>query len=428
MKQHTLITGIRQLITLNGEASPRAGAAMRDLGIIENAAILIEDGTIMACGPQSAIVRAPEAARAEHIPFRGVMMPGFCDSHTHPAFLNPRLADFELRVAGAHYSEIKKQGGGIGASIAGVRAASDFELEKAIAERFRRFAECGTTSVEAKSGYGLSLDSELKSLRAIKKAAQECRLNVIPTLLAAHSIPPEFEGRPAEYAELIMKDIIPRAAAEGLASFNDVFCEQNYFTPELAYDILQSGRNRGLRPKVHAEQLSRFGGALLAAKAGAISADHLDYAGPEEIEAMKAANVIATLLPASNYFLGVIKYPNARAMIEAGLPVALATDFNPGTCPCWNMQFVISCACTHMKMTIEEAITASTINGACAMGIASRTGMIAPGYDADLVGLEIGDYREAAYWFGDNLVSLTLSKGRQLYRRAQQSKPQSKLL
>ncbi|HOX23500.1 MAG TPA: imidazolonepropionase, partial [Elusimicrobiales bacterium] len=346
----------------------------------------------------------------------GAVIPGFCDSHTHPAFTAPRLKDFSLRISGKSYADIKKAGGGILSSINSVRASSESELAACAAENFRRMLDCGTCSVEAKSGYGLSLESELKSLRAIAKAARRTGVDVQPTLLAAHSIPPEFCGDAEKYAAYVIDEIIPAAAAEKLAVFADVFCEKGYFSPELSLRIMRAAVKAGLKPKYHAEQLCRSGGALAAARSRAVSADHLDCVDSRDISALRKAGVAAVLLPASNYFLH-LPYPPARKMIDGGLAVALATDFNPGTSPCWNMQFLLSLACTQLAMTPEEALCAATVNGAWAMGLGGKAGTIEKGKQADLLVLAAKDYREAAYYFGGNLCSLVVKRG-EMIRRA----------
>ena len=410
-----LITGITQLLSFAGAAGPRAGGAMGDVGLVRDAAVLVEGGVVVSAGPRRKVENLPGARRARRIEAGGVVIPGFCDSHTHPAFTAPRLEDFSLRIRGKSYAEIKKAGGGILSSIQGVRAATEKELALHVERHFRLMLSCGTTSVEAKSGYGLSLESELKSLRAIARAARKAPVNVQATLLAAHSVPPEFGGDTEKYARHVIDRIIPAAAAEKLAVFADVFCEKGYFSPEQSVRIMKAAAAAGLRPKYHAEQMCRSGGALAAARSRAVSADHADFLNAQDIGAMRRAGVIATLLPASNHFLH-LGYPPARKMIEAGLPVALATDFNPGTSPCWNMQFVVSLACTQMGMTPEEALCAATVNGACAMGL--EAGTIEKGRQADLLVLSARDYRETAYYFGGNLCSLVIRRGRVVYRGA----------
>jgi imidazolonepropionase len=410
-----LFTGIKQLLTFAGENAPRAGAAMREAGLVKNAAVLVEGGLIAAAGPKAAVMRHRLARKARQVEVNGVCLPGFVDSHTHAVFAEPRLKDFSMRTAGASYQEIKAAGGGIISSIGAVRAQAPKAMAAQLAARAARFLECGTTTIEVKSGYGLSLESELKMLRAVREAQKYTPLEMLPTLLAAHSVPPEFKGDAQKYLDYVTAEILPKAAAEKLAVFADIFCEKGYFTPEQTTAYLKAAARLGLRPKVHSEQLSNYGGTRAGAAAGAVSADHADYVYAEDIAAMRDAGTIATLLPASNYYLGLTKYPPAREIISEGVPVALATDFNPGTCPCWNMQFVLSAACTHCGMTPEEAICAATVNGAWALGIGDRVGGVAPGMQADLAFFAADDYRELCYYFGANQNLLTLKKGNVVY-------------
>lgn len=413
----TLFTGIKQLLTFAGDKAPRAGAAMREIGLVKNAAVLVENGLIEAAGPRAAVARHRLAKKAKVVEAGGVCLPGFVDSHTHLVFAEPRLKDFSMRTAGASYAEIKAAGGGIVSSIGAVRRQALKPMAAQLAQRAAKFLECGTTTAEVKSGYGLSLDSELKILRAVRDAKKLTPLEMLPTLLAAHSVPPEFAGEPQKYLDYVTAEILPRAAAEKLAVFADIFCEKGYFTPEQTTAYLREAARLGLRPKVHSEQLSNYGGTRAGAAAGAVSADHADHVFAEDIAAMRDAGTIATLLPASNYYLGLSKYPPARELIGEGVPVALATDFNPGTCPCWNMQFVLSVACTHCAMTPEEALCAATVNGAWALGLGDARGAVMPGMQADLAFFDAGDYRELCYYFGASQCSMTVKKGRAVYSK-----------
>ena len=407
-----LLTHAGQLLTFRGPARARAGAEMRELGLVRGGAVLVEDGLILAVGTKSEVMAHEGAGKARIVDAEGrVVMPGLVDSHSHPVFAAPRLDDFAARVAGKTYEQISASGGGIKSSVAKVRAASEQELVDGLCHWAGRFLECGTTTLEAKSGYGLELESELKMLRAIKRAGELSALELVPTFLGAHAVPAEFAGRASEYADHVCERMIPAVAEQGLARFADVFCERGYFSQAEAERVLSAAAKAGLKAKLHAEQLSRCGGARLAAKLGAVSADHLDCAAPEDFEALKASGTVATLLPAANFFLNA-GYPPARAMIEAGVPVALATDFNPGTAPCWNMQTVLSIACTQMKLSPEEALCAATINGAAAVGLAATHGSIEPGKQADLIILDASDYREIPYYFGGNLVSWVMKQGK----------------
>ncbi|HAT73089.1 MAG TPA: imidazolonepropionase [Elusimicrobia bacterium] len=410
-----LFTGIKQLLTFAGDNGPRAGAAMREAGLVKNAAVLVDGGRIEAAGPKAAVMRHRLAKKARQVEVNGVCLPGFVDSHTHAVFAEPRLKDFSMRTAGASYQDIKAAGGGIISSIGAVRAQAPKAMAAQLAARAARFLECGTTTIEVKSGYGLNLESEIKMLKAVREAQKYTPLEMLPTLLAAHSVPPEFKGDTQKYLDYVVAEILPKAAAEKLAVFADIFCEKGYFTPEQTTAYLKEAARLGLKPKVHSEQLSNYGGTRAGAAAGAVSADHADYVYAEDIAAMRDAGTIATLLPASNFYLGLAKYPPAREIIAEGVPVALATDFNPGTSPCWNMQFVLSVACTHCGMTPEEALCAATINGAWALGIGDRVGSVTPGMQADLAFFAADDYRELCYYFGANQNLLTLKNGDVVY-------------
>jgi imidazolonepropionase len=408
----TLFTGIKQLLTFAGEDAPRAGAAMREPGLVKNAAVLVENGVVEAAGPRAAVHRHRLAKKARVVEAGGVCLPGFVDSHTHMVFAEPRLKDFSMRAAGASYQEIKAAGGGIVSSIGAVRRQGPKAMAVQLADRAARFLACGTTTAEVKSGYGLSLESELKMLRAVRAAKELTPLELVPTLLAAHSVPPEFGGDAQKYLDYVTSEILPKAAAEKLAVFADIFCEKGYFTPEQTSAYLKEAARLGLKPKAHAEQLSNYGGTRAAAAAGAVSADHADHVFAEDIAAMRGAGTMAALLPASNYYLGLSKYPPAREIMAEGVPVALATDFNPGTCPCWNMQFVLSVACTRCGMTPEEALCAATVNGAWALGLGASRGVVAPGRKADLAFFAADDYRELCYYFGANQCAMTVKGGR----------------
>ncbi|MEK7720798.1 MAG: imidazolonepropionase [Elusimicrobiota bacterium] len=411
----TLFTGIKQLLTFAGDKAPRQGAAMREVGLVKNAAVLVDSGIIVAAGSRAAVSRHRLAKKAGKIEVSGVCLPGFVDSHTHAVFAEPRLKDFSMRTAGASYQEIKAAGGGITSSVGAVRRQPQRAMAEQLAARAAGFLECGTTTAEVKSGYGLNMESELKILRAVREAQKLTPLEMLPTLLAAHSVPPEFNGEAQKYLDYVTAGILPKVAAGKLAVFADIFCEKGYFTPEQTTAYLKEAKRLGLTPKVHSEQLSNCGGTRAAIAAGVISADHADHVYAEDIAAMREAGTIAALLPASNFYLGLTKYPPARELIAAGVPVALATDFNPGTCPCWNMQFVLSAACTHCGMTPEEAICAATVNGAWALGIGGRVGSVIPGMQADLAFFATEDYRELCYYFGANQCVMTVKKGKIVY-------------
>jgi len=339
-----------------------------------------------------------------------VVLPGLVDSHTHPAFVHPRLVDFEKRIAGASYEQIAEAGGGIRSSVEAVRGAGKAALAERVLEALYEMAELGTTTVEAKSGYGLSLDAELKSLEAIRDAARRWPGTVAPTLLGAHVVPAEFKPKPEQYVEEVCTKMIPQAAKKKLARFVDVFTERGAFSAGDTERIFAAARANGLDVRAHVCQLSHTALAEFL-RFHPASFDHMDHVSDDDILQLAKADTIATLVPGANYFLGLGKYPPARRLIDAGVPVALATDYNPGSSPTPSMPFVLSLACTQMKMTPAEAIAAATINGAWALRLQERKGSIEPGKDADLAVFEAEDYREIPYWFATNRCAFTVLNG-----------------
>ena len=411
MEMRVIVLNISQLVTLSGADRPRRGREMSELSIVKGGAVLIEDGKILAAGPRGLVMGREGVSSARLIDAGGrVVLPGFVDSHSHPVFAAPRLQDFEARAAGASYAEIASRGGGILSTVAGVRETPEARLALGLRERARDFLACGTTTLEAKSGYGLDLDSELKILCAIRTAATAGPLEIVPTFIGAHAVPPEYRERKDDYVRLVCEGMIPAVARESLARFVDVFCEEGYFSLEDSRKVLAAAAKAGLKVKIHAEQLSRSGAALLAVESGAASADHLDCVDEADIKAFSGAETVACLLPGSNYFLGK-PYPPARSLIDGGAAVALATDFNPGTCPCWDMRMILSIACTQMKMTPAEAITAATVNGAHALGMGLTHGSLGEGKAADLACFDARDYREIPYYFGGAAVCWTMKAG-----------------
>lgn len=406
-----LIVNTSQVLTLAGPETPRRGREMSSLGLVNKGAVLVEDGKIAAAGLQEFVMRHPLAQKASVLDAGGrVVLPGFVDSHSHPVFVEPRLADFEARLKGAGYAEIARAGGGILSTVDGVRGAKQADLFAGFRLRAQKFIECGTTTLEAKSGYGLDLDSELKMLRAIKLVADSGPLEIVATFLGAHAVPTEMKGRRGDYVKRVVEEMIPAVAAEKLARFVDVFCEKDFFSLEDCGDILAAAKAAGLGAKVHSEQLSRTGSVSLAVEVKAASVDHLDCAQAPDIEALNLSQTVACLVPGSNYFLGK-PYPPARALIDGGAAVALATDFNPGTCPCWDMRMILSIACTQMKMTPAEALTAATINGAHALGLGRTHGSLESGKQADLIIYDAQDYREIPYYFGASGAALVMKRG-----------------
>src|SRR5271157_3178534 len=388
---------------------------MRDLGIIEDGAVLISGGKIVTVGTTDEVAKhellTSKPSHIEEIDCRGkVVLPGFVDSHTHPVFTAPRLIDFEKRTAGASYEEIAAAGGGIRASLRGVRDSSREKLAEHVRTAFDDMAVLGTTTVEAKSGYGLSFAAEMKSLEAIREASHQWAGTVVPTLLGAHVVAPEYRDDPEEYVRIICEDMIPAAAKLKLAAFVDVFCERGAFTMEQSRQILRSAVEHNLGVRAHVCQLTPEKLTPLIEFHPA-SLDHMDFVSDEDISALVKLDTVATLLPAANYFLGLETFPPARKLIDSGVAVALATDYNPGTAPTPSMPFVLSAACTHMKMSPAEAIVGAAYNGACALRLQGRKGSLEPGKDADIAVFDALDYRELAYWFGVNRCRETFLNG-----------------
>jgi len=388
---------VSQLVTLAGPTRPRVGAEMAELAIIRDGGMLIHDAKIDSVGPSDEIQRKSRGAQI--VDARGrVVLPGFVDAHTNLVFAGNRLDDFERRTRGESYEQISKAVGGIWSTVEKTRAASEQDLLAQAKRHADWFLRCGTATVEVKSGYGLTLEDELKILRVIRSLNEESPLEIVPTFLGAHAVPREMDTD--EYVELVIDQMLPRIAKEKLAEFCDVFCERGYFEVEQSRRILTAARKLGLKLRIHADQLSNFGGAKLAAELEATTADHLEKTDRDGIAAMKSAGVQPILLPGSVYALGSSDYPRAREMIEAGLAVVVATDFNPGSSPTPSMPMILSLACTQMKMSPAKAITAATINAAYSLNRGDTIGSIERGKLANFSVFDCEDYRELAYWFG----------------------------
>ncbi|HEY6660709.1 MAG TPA: imidazolonepropionase [Pyrinomonadaceae bacterium] len=373
---------------------------MQELGIVSRGGLFVRDGLIERVGTAAEIEALIDEQTTVVDADGRVVLPGFVDAHTHPVFAGTRVDEFEERSRGATYQEIAARGGGIQSTVNRTRAASIDELVATGRRYADWFLRGGTTTIEAKSGYGLSLEDELKILRAIKRLDEETPLRYVPTFLGAHSIPPEYRSRRDEYVSLIVDEMLPRVAREKLAEYCDVFCEEKVFTTDESWKILSAARCHGLGLRMHADQLSLSGGAQLAAELGTVTADHLEHTDAAGIEALRQASVQPVLLPGSVYALGSSRYPAAREMIDAGLAVVLATDFNPGSSPTPSMTMILSLAATHMKMTPAEAITAATINAAYSLNRGDQFGSLEPRKIADFVIHDCEDYRELAYFFG----------------------------
>jgi imidazolonepropionase len=401
-----------QLVRLNGPKRPRAGRELSELAIIPDGGMLIRDGRIDVVGPSTEIEK--KAGGAEIIDARGkVVLPGFVDAHTHLVFAGSRLDDFERRTRGDTYEEIAKCGGGIWSTVEKTRAASEADLLMQAKKHADWFLRSGTTTVESKSGYGLTVEDELKILRVMRRLNQETPLEIVPTLLGAHAVPRKM--RADEYVDLVVNEMLTQVTSDGLAEFCDVFCEGGYFDIEQSRRILSAAKKLGLKLRIHADQLSNSGAAQLAGELRATTADHLEKTDAQGMAALKSGDVQPVLLPGSVYALGSAHYPRAREMIEAGLAVIIATDFNPGSSPTPSMPMILSLACTQMKMSPAEAIAASTINPAYSLGRGDQIGSLEAGKVANFSIFDCEDYRELAYWFGVQQTRSVYVRGRRAH-------------
>jgi imidazolonepropionase len=411
-----LIKGAAQLLTMAGHSEqPKLGAELNDLTLIEDGAVAALDGQIIAVGETKEIEESvsllPHARVVEA--WGKVVMPCFVEPHTHLVFAGSRQDEFELRLKGATYLEILQAGGGILSTVKATRAASWGELVAWSCRRLDAFMRQGVGTVEVKSGYALDTEGEIRMLRVVRELNRQHPLDLVPTFLGAHAFPPEFREDRNAYVELIVNEMIPRVASENLAQFCDVFCEDGVFTVEQSERILNAGKKHGLIPKLHADEIASFGGAELAAKVGAASADHLLKASDEGMERMAAAGVMGVLLPGTAFFL-MEPYAPARKMIEAGVPVALSTDRNPGSSPTESVQLIITLACVKMKMSPAEALNASTINAAHAVRRAGLVGSLEEGKQADILIMDAPDYKYIPYHYGVNLVDSVYKRGHQV--------------
>lgn len=406
----------RQLLTLAGPPVPRRGRDLRELGLIAGGSVLTKGGVILRVGGARDLEAEARRLRAQVVECRGrIVMPGFVDCHTHLIFARSRVEDYERRIRGKTYQQIVAAGGGIQLSARLVKEAAERELARRAETFLGQFAAHGTTTLEVKSGYGLDVANELKILEVVRKLAKASPLELVPTLLAAHALPAEYQTRRGDYLALVCKQLIPAAARGKLAEFVDCFCDAEAFSVAESRKALEAGARCGLVPRLHAEQLHRTGSSRLAIELGAASADHLDWVGGADIRALARSSVVAVLLPGANFHLGLRYCAPARRLIESGAAVALATDFNPGTCPTLNMQFILALACGRMGMTPAEAISAATLNAAYSLRRAEKLGSIEPGKQADLAVMDVDDYREIPYYFAWNHCVMTVKRGRIIY-------------
>ena len=410
----TIFANASQVVTCAGPGRARRGTEMSDAGIRTGVGVAMTDDTVTAVGPE-AYLRKQFRHALEIDCHGGVLTPGLVDSHTHAIFGRPRYEEQELRAAGHAYMEIARRGGGIHSSVRDLRAHDDAALESLGERRLRRLASYGITTVEVKSGYGLSVVDEIRTLRVVQRLSARLSMRIVATFLGAHEIPLDHRESAAtrkDYIDLVIREMLPTVAREKLAAFADVFCETGVFTVGESRSILAAARQHGLKLKLHADELTSCGGAELAAEVGATSADHLAAVSRSGIAALASSGIVATLLPGTMLFLGKPEMAPARSLIDAGVPVALATDFNPGTSPTPNLPLVMTLGISQLRMSAAEAIVAVTVNGSAALALADRIGQIAPGYSADLALFDVKDFREIPYWYGDRLCVATWARGK----------------
>jgi imidazolonepropionase len=417
MKGEMLLIHASELLTLRGPKRARAKGEMSELSIIPDGAVAITDGVITDVGKTDSILRDHDSKGVEKLDAHGrVVMPGFVDPHTHLVYAGSREFELELKAKGRGYMDILLEGGGIYRTVRDTRAASTEQLFTESAKRLESMMAHGSTTIEAKSGYGLDKDVELRILETSRRLGEKYPVTVVPTYLGAHALPPEFRDRPDEYVEFICSEVIPEVARRKLAEFCDVFCEKGVFTPQQSRKVLLAAKEHGMKLKVHADELHSSGGAELAAEVGAVSADHLAKPSDDGIMAMARKDVIGVLLPATPYASMSKEYADGRRLIDLGVPIALGTDLNPN---CWNesMQFTISLACHKMRMTPAEAITASTMNAAAALGLDKRVGSLEHGKRADIIVLDTPLHAHIPYKFGTNLCSHVIKEGTVVWQK-----------
>lgn len=409
MKRAELIIFADQVVTCAGPSAPRVKSDAADVGIIPNGAVVTQEGRIMEVGPREDILERWCGDRLDLA--KTSLIPGLVDPHCHPLWSGDRKHEFALRAAGASYEEIHASGGGIAHTVRETRQASREELKSQMMEILEYMAAHGTTTIEAKSGYGLSLDEEIRHLEVIADVSRSTPIDIVPTCLAAHSVPPEFENDRAGFLKMVTEDLLPKLKEENLARFVDVFCERGAFTCEESELVLKAAKNLGFGLRIHAEEFSNLGGSRMAAKLGAASCDHLQHISPDDFSALREGGTIPTVIPGTSFFLDLDVYAPARALWDAGLPVALGTDYNAGSCLLPSMQMAMSLAVLKMKMTPEEALTAATVNAAYSLGLGDRIGSLETGKQADIIVLNTPDWRDAIYRFGGNAVRAVVKSG-----------------
>ncbi len=399
-----ILVGATQVVTCRGPGRARRGPEMAEIEVLSDASILIDDdGIIGAVGQYKELIKDQPAATVTEV--AGVLFPGFVDCHTHAIFGAARLEDHERRARGISYMEIAAAGGGILSSVRSVRDSSVEKLVHLTRERLGWLLACGTTTVEVKSGYGLETDTELRQLEVARIVAADSAPMIVPTFLGAHEVPPDYRDDRDRYLDLVIEEMLPAVANQGIARFCDVFCEPGVFTVEQSRRVLSAAKSHGLRPKIHADELEGSGGAELAAEMEATSADHLAAISDEGVQAIAEAGTVGVLLPGTMMYLGKKQQAPARRLVDAGAAIALATDFNPGSSPGVSLPFMATLGVSQMGLLPAEAVTAITVNGAAAVGEASNRGQIASGYRADITQTAVDDWRELPYWYGVNFVT-----------------------
>ena len=408
MMEADLILCSPQVVTCAPGKAPRPGSQMGQLGVLNQGAVAIAEGRIVQVGPQHEVLAKCSGPRSYH---QGCLLPGLVDPHSHPLFAGSRVNEFQLRARGATYQQIHSAGGGIWSTVQATRQASEAQLKDSTAQRLRRMLSHGTTTVEVKSGYGLSTAEELRHLSIYQQLKEELPLQLVLTFMGAHSVPQEFTGRQSEYVDLVVEEMVPAVAAQGFAQFADVFCEQGAFTVEESRRVLLACRDKGMKLRIHAEEFSHLGGARMAAELGALSADHLQFLPPEDFASLRQSGTIPVMTAGTSFFLGMSQFAPARGLIEANLPLAIGSDFNAGSCLSESMQMALSLAVLKLGLSPEEALLAVTVNAAHSVGLGEQVGSLAVGKRADVLALDLQDVREWPYHYGVNLVEAVYCKG-----------------